>query len=63
MRVVHKAETVTSGLVKVGYYRETPNDSGWFYEINREDTITERVSQLMIDEYVKKISISKNYGV
>ena len=63
MRVVHKAESVTSGLVKVGYYRETPNDSGWFYEINREDTITERVSQLMIDEYVKKISISKNYGV
>ena len=63
MRVVHKAETVTSGLVKVGYYRETPNDSGWFYEINREDTITERVSQLMVDEYVKKISISKNYGV
>lgn len=63
MRVVHKAETVISGLVKVGYYRETPNDSGWFYEINREDTITERVSQLMSDEYVKKISISKNYGV
>lgn len=63
MRVEHKVEIVTSGLVKVGYYRETPNDAGWFYEINREDTITERVSQLMADEYVKKISISKNYGV
>ena len=63
MRVAHKADTVTSGLVKVGYYRETSIDAGWFYEINREDTIIERVSQLMADEYVKKISISKNYGV
>lgn len=56
-------ETRESELVKVGYFRETPNDSGWFYEINTRDAVGIRVSQLMNDKYVKKISVQKDYGV
>lgn len=54
---------IDSELVKVGYFRETPADAGWFYEINRADTLSIRIEQLMNDNYVKKISIQKNYGV
>lgn len=56
-------ETRGSELVKVGYFRETPNDAGWFYEINTRDAVGIRVSQLMDDKYVKKISVQKDYGI
>lgn len=50
------------GIVKLGYVRETPNDTGWFYEVVTADAIDTRVKQLMSDQYIRKISINKAYG-
>ena len=49
-------------LSRVGYVRDTGNDSGWFYEVCFEDAVSVRVAQLMADPYVKKISINRDYG-
>lgn len=46
-------------LYKVGYLRKTPYDTGWFYEIDIADQLLNRVTELLQDEYVKKISIAK----
>lgn len=56
-------ETLDSGLVKVGYYRENDYDAGWLYEIVSVDAVTRRLEMLLNESCVKKISITKNYGI
>lgn len=51
-----------NSIVKLGYVRDTPNDTGWFYEVVSADAIDIRVKQLMADQYIRKISINKAYG-
>lgn len=48
-----------SELVKIGYLLA----DAWVYEICTADAVVVRVSQLMTDANVKKISITKNYGI
>ena len=56
-------ETQDSGLLKIGYYRECPTDAGWLYEIVSTDAVTRRLEMLLKESSVKKISITKNYGI
>lgn len=56
-------ETIESGLVKIGYYRESPTDAGWLYEIVSTDAVTRRLEMLLNESCVKKISVTKNYGI
>lgn len=53
-------ENIT-GLVKVGYYNSSTDS--WLYEICTDDALVKRVNQLMKNLDVKKISITKNYGI
>ena len=48
-----------SELVKIGYLLT----DAWVYEICTVDAVVVRVSQLMTDANVKKVSITKNYGI
>ena len=56
-------ETQDTGLLKIGYYRESQCDVGWLYEIVSTDAVTRRLEMLLKESSVKKISITKNYGI